>query len=110
MATVGPRGSDKVLEQIFGGTTITPEQLSSAVQQATSSGLKIERWWWKGQPHPDWFQAHGTLRPDQAATTLTQLIGFHNDVNQVSFEVFPKGTPRVDAIDINITVNRNLGG
>jgi hypothetical protein len=24
--------------------------------------------------------------------------------------VFPKGTPRVDAIDIHITVNRNIGG
>jgi len=110
MATVGSRGSDKILEQLFGDKTITKEQLASAVEQATASGLKIERWWWKGQPQPDWFRAVATVKPENAGTTLTQLVNMHNELNQLSFEVFPKGIPKLDALDVRITVHRNVRG
>ena len=92
MISTARRGSEKVLEEIFASTNLSPQQLATAVQQASASGLKIERWWWKGQPQPDWFRAVGTVKPDQAVNTIAQLIGLHNDANQRSCHDVPERT------------------
>jgi hypothetical protein len=90
MATPGERGSGKVLGQIFGEATVSRQQLAEAIEQASASGLRLERWWWKGQPHPDWFKAVVRVGPEEISNTLSQLISIHSDVNQLSLEVFPK--------------------
>lgn len=104
------RGSEKVLEQLFGDASATPQQLASAIERATTAGLKLERWWWKGQPRPDFFKAVTRIQPADFAATLTDLLKIHNGVNQISLELFPKGVPRLEAIDVHITVERNIGG
>jgi hypothetical protein len=101
------RGSEKVLQQLFGGTAVDGKQLASAVAQASSSGLKLERWWWKGQPHPDLIRAVVTIPPAEVGPVIAQLVSFHSELNQVSLEAFPRGLPRVDAVGLNITINRN---
>jgi hypothetical protein len=108
MATI--RGSEKVLEQLFGDPKIDSKQLASAVEQAQQVGLRFDRLWWKGQPHPDLIRATTRLGLDQFASTIGELIKLHNSTNQLSFEVFPKGVVQIDAIDVDITVNRNIGG
>lgn len=110
MAAPESRGSNKVLEQLFGNASMSREQLASVLEQAAGTNLKLERWWWKGQPAPDWFKAVARVRPDDIAATLTQLINSHSDVNQLSLEVFPKGTPKLEAVDVHITIDRNLRG
>lgn len=108
MATV--RGSEKVLEQLFGDPKVSAKQLASAVEQARQAGLRFDRLWWKGQPHPDLIRATTRVLPDQFASTVAELIRLHNNANQVSFEAFPKGVPQLEAIDLDITVNRNIAG
>ena len=108
MATV--RGSDKVLEQLFGQGTVSPQQLAAAVEQARQAGLRFDRWWWKGQPRPDLIKAVTSIKVAEFATTVSDLIKLHTNANQISFEAFPKGLPQIEAIDLHITVNRNLEG
>jgi hypothetical protein len=104
------RGSDKVLEQLFGDTKVSAQQLAGAVEQARQAGFRFERWWWKGQPRPDFIHGVASIDPAQFAATVTDLIKLHNSANQVSFEAFPKGVPQIEAIDLHITVNRNIAG
>ena len=104
------RGSDKVLEQLFGDTKVSGQQLTAAVEQARQAGFRFERLWWKGQPHPDLIFGVTSVTPDRFAATLADLIRLHNNANQVSLEAFPKGVPQIEAIDLHITVNRNIGG
>ena len=108
MATI--RGSEKVLEQLFGDVKVSTQQLASAVEQARQSGLRFDRLWWKGQPHPDLIRATTQLNPEQFASTISELIKLHNSVNQLSFKAFPKGVIQIDAVDLDITVNRNIAG
>jgi uncharacterized membrane-anchored protein len=110
MATPETRGSEKVLEQLFGEKAVTTQQLAAAVEHVTAAGLKLERWWWKGQPHPDWFRAVVRVRPNDLTTAVTQLINFHSETNQLSLELFPKGVPKLEAVDMHITVDRNIRG
>ena len=104
------RGSDKVLQQLFGEKTVTHQQLATAVEQARAGGYTVERWWWKGQPVVDWFKGVVRVRPEQFATTIGQLVGLHSNINQLSLEVFPKGVPKLEAIDVHITIDRNIQG
>jgi hypothetical protein len=106
MATI--RGSEKVLEQLFGDPNVDAKQLAGAVEQARQVGLRFDRLWWKGQPHPDLIRATTRLTIDQFASTIGEMIKLHNSTNQLSFEVFPKGVVQIDAIDVDITVNRNI--
>lgn len=104
------RGSDKVLEQLFGAASVSSEQLATALAQARQAGLRFDRLWWKGQPRLDLIKGVATIKMDQLATAVTDLVRLHTDDNQVSFEAFPKGTPQIDAVDLHVTVNRNFRG
>jgi hypothetical protein len=102
------RGSAKVLEKLFGKADLSREELIAAVKQASTSELKFVRLWWKGTPHPDLIRAVADVGIDNAGGAMDQLVRLQSPTNQVAFKVFPKGTPVLDSVQLDITINRNV--
>ena len=103
-------GSDDVLAKLFGDTAVSSEQLSAAVEQAQVGSLRFWRLWWKGQPHLELIRGGLTVQPAELTNTVSELLRLHNSLNQISFEVFPKGVVQLDAVDVHVEVNRNIRG
>ena len=100
------RGSTKMLEQLFGGK---PPETHADVSKAlglTTSNIKLERWWWKGQPAFDEFFVSVRVSPDAVGELATRLIK-----GGLVIDGFPIGKPAIDAAILNISnVPREMRG
>ena len=98
MAQHEDRGSTKMLQELFHGAA--PETHADAVKAlgVTAESVKLIRWWWKGQPRPDWFFASLQVRTEAVGDVASRLIkaGFVIDG-------FPIGKPAVDAAILNVS-------
>jgi hypothetical protein len=95
-----------MLEQLFGGR---PPETHADVAKAlgiTASNIKLERWWWKGQPAPDVFFASVRVSPEAVGELAGRLIKAG-----LVIDGFPIGKPAFDAAILNITnVPREIAG
>ena len=98
MAQHEDRGSAKLLQELFGGKP--PETHAEAIKALgiSANNVKLIRWWWKGQPVPDWFFASVHVQPEAVGDIASRLIraGFVVDG-------FPLGTPVVDGAILNVS-------
>jgi hypothetical protein len=98
MAQHEDRGSTKMLQELFHGAV--PDTHAEAVKALglSADAVKLIRWWWKGQPRPDWFYASLQVRPEAVGDIASRLIkaGFVIDG-------FPIGKPAVDGAILNVS-------
>ena len=103
------RGSDKILSQLFGDAAPADrEGLARAVTAARESGLRVVRWWWRGQPAIDLIRAQLDVRPEEAGGVAQGLVGLHGPGAGLAVEVFPYGIPKLDGVRFDVTLNRTV--
>jgi hypothetical protein len=103
------RGSDKILGQLFGDAAPTDRDgLARAVAAAREGGLRVVRWWWKGQPAIDSIRAQLDVGPEEAGGVAQALVGLHAPGAGLAVEVFPYGIPKLDGVRFDVTLNRTV--
>jgi hypothetical protein len=98
MAQQENRGSAKLLQELFGGKPPQTHAEAMTALGVSQDSVKLIRWWWKGQPVPDWFFASVQVKPDAVGDVASRLIraGFVVDG-------FPLGMPTIDGAVLNIS-------
>src|ERR1051325_2824132 len=102
------RGSEKLLARLCGAEgTVTDEALGKAVNEAQQAGIKIVRWWWKGQPAIDHITQVLELSPGSVGSTIENLIRLGGNQRAINLEVFPWGVPAIDRVHVTINTEIN---
>lgn len=104
------RGSAKVFDRLFSGGEVSTEELGKAVSAAKAApgSLKIERWWWRGQPAIDQIFATLLVERIDAGRVVEGLLDAHSAKVQVGLEVFPFGIPDPRLVQIQVTLGHNV--
>lgn len=63
--------------------------------------LLIDRWWWKGQPHPDLITGTFVVPRDRAGDLFGKLFGTDLPIEIVGF---PLGLVAVDRVAVNFRI------
>lgn len=85
------RGSAKIIRERMGGTGVIGEKDLELIARATKlDNVRLARWWWLGQPAPDFISGALELKRDQLGEVINSLL--QTEVPLV-VKVFPKGIP-----------------
>ncbi len=68
------RGSQKLLEQLFGAGMTSSAEMAEGTLAAGGSNYRLLYWWWKGTPIPDEIFAKVLIERDQAPELVKQFM------------------------------------
>lgn len=93
------RGSAKLLrERMAAGTPVEEEHISRLLDLIEGEELLIERWWWKGQPHPDFLTGTFVIPKERAGDLFGKIFGTGIPLEVVGF---PLGLVAIDRVAVN---------
>jgi hypothetical protein len=100
------RGSTHLLARLFDGEP-TDEQLGAALASARDE-YRVLRWWKYGQPAVDAVRARLDVSALQLGGVLNDILKLHNELMQITVEVFPYGIPSLDGAQVNLLIERQI--
>jgi hypothetical protein len=101
------RGSTRLLTRLF-ETAPTDEELRKALDEARDE-YRVLRWWKYGQPATDVIKATLDVRPERIGSVIEDLLGNYNDKVRVSLEGFPYGVVAIDGVQLQVTLEQQVG-
>ena len=108
MAQQATRGSAKLWDKVFDAEPPTQEELSKSVAKGRETYV-IKRWWKYGQPQIDRIKATLEIQPEFAGQVMQDILGAGGGgTANVILEAFPYGLPKVDAVQVNVTFERDI--
>ena len=106
MAQQATRGSAKLWDRVFDAEPPTQEELSKSVAKGRETYV-VKRWWKYGQPQIDRIKATLEVQPDFAGQVIQDILNVGGGTN-VILDAFPYGLPKVDAVQVNVTFERDI--
>jgi hypothetical protein len=93
------RGSAKLIrERMAAGEPIAEKHISQLLELIESEELLIDRWWWKGQPHPDFVAGAFVIPKERAGDLFGKIFGAEIPIEVVGF---PLGVAAIDRVAVN---------
>ena len=94
------RGSDLLKRSYGNPTTIDEKALQRVAEISDSDGVKVLRWWIKGQPRPELISGTLEVEPGQVGRVVAGLLEFNEA--KWTFETFPIGVIAIDKVILNL--------
>jgi len=99
------RGSTKLKRGLVMDSNPLPaHSLEELVALTKVRGVKLQRWWIKGQPRPDALAGTVQVKHAQAAGLIEKLIGMED--LRLRLDIFPYGIPNPDVVVINFETHQ----
>lgn len=98
METDQERGSVRLLREMFGDRM--PESHADVAKAfgVDTSGIKLWRWWWKGQPRPDWFYGTFEVPIDQFGDIASRFVKRGIVLDSIGI-----GVVAIDSVLVNVS-------
>ena len=99
------RGSTKLTRKpVLDSNPLPASEVAEMVKLTKQRGVKLQRWWVKGQPKPDFLAGTIQVKHAAAASVIKKLVDMKE--MRLRLDIFPYGIPRPDVVVIHFETNQ----